>query len=79
MTGGPAGKVARAVCFPWQRLMELGFGLLALSPHSFWAMTPSELVRALYGATALGMAQPAAPAPLARRDLHALMEAFPDA
>jgi len=58
--------------------MELGLGLLARSPHSFWTMTPGELVRALYGATAPGMVQPAAPPPLARRELLALMEVFPD-
>ncbi|WP_422364678.1 phage tail assembly chaperone [Pyruvatibacter mobilis] len=59
--------------------METGLGRLRLPPHVFWAMTLCELVRATAGATAPAMAHPAAPSPpLARRDLSALMEAFPD-
>ncbi|MEQ8746948.1 phage tail assembly chaperone [Pyruvatibacter sp.] len=58
--------------------MQTGLGLVALPPTQFWAMTPSELVRALDGATAPVTARPAAPSPLARRDLLQLMEACPD-
>jgi uncharacterized phage protein (TIGR02216 family) len=51
--------------------MAVGFGLLRLSPKTFWAMTPIEFERA---------ARPfrgrvAAPA---RAELAALMRAFPD-
>lgn len=68
--------------------MQAGLGLLALPPEPFWAMTLRELTCALDGAGALPpapgarargiMAHPAAPSPLARRDLLSLMESFPD-
>jgi len=62
--------------------MAAGLGALALPPDVFWAMTPCELARALDGAAPVprphAMAHPAAPSPLARRDLLSLMEAFPD-
>lgn len=65
--------------FPWRSLMEFGLGRLGLPPEQFWTMTVSELVRALSGATAPVLAQPAASfPPLARRDLSSLMESFPD-
>ncbi len=52
--------------------MAAGFGLLRLSPKTFWSMTPRELERAL---SVLPQAATAAP----RRDeLAALMRAFPD-
>ena len=57
--------------FPWEEAIGLGLGILKLSPHDLWAMTPRELafaIRALTGATA----------PLMRSDLRDLMKRFPD-
>lgn len=50
--------------------MELGLGVLRLSPDSFWRMTPREL------AAAAGLSQTGGD--LSRRELDALMTAFPD-
>ena len=58
--------------FPWDAAMGFGFGVLKLSPETFWRMTPRELahaVRAVRGPTT---------APLARTDFDALLRAFPD-
>jgi uncharacterized phage protein (TIGR02216 family) len=51
--------------------MAVGFGLLRLSPKTFWAMTPIEFERAARPLRS-GIAAPA------RADLAALMRAFPD-
>lgn len=51
--------------------MALGLGLLRLSPASFWAMTPRELVSA---AAAFDRAH----SPPPRASLEALMAQFPD-
>ncbi|MEP9371020.1 rcc01693 family protein [Mesorhizobium sp. KR1-2] len=58
--------------FPWDQVMAMGFGLLRLSPHAFWAMTPREFERA---ASVLKRAAGEAPR---REDMLALMQAFPD-
>ena len=60
---------AAAEGFPWRRLMELGLGVLRLSPKDFWAATPSEIAAAFPTSTM--------PAP-ARADLDRLMREFPD-
>ncbi len=52
--------------------MAIGFGLLRLSPHTFWKMTPVEFERAL---SAL---HPGRTTPPGRKTLAALMRAFPD-
>jgi uncharacterized phage protein (TIGR02216 family) len=52
--------------------MQLGLGVLRLSPRDFWAMTPRELEAAL----SAGVAH--APRPMARPDLERLMQLFPD-
>lgn len=52
--------------------MAIGFGLLRLAPETFWAMTPIEFGRAIGGLS------PGRVSPPARRDLAALMRAFPD-
>ncbi|WP_442866020.1 phage tail assembly chaperone [Aminobacter sp. HY435] len=52
--------------------MAAGFGLLRLSPASFWAMTPRELERAMSV-----LSQGRGNAPL-RVQLETLMAAFPD-
>lgn len=54
--------------------MRAGLGLLRLSPQSFWTMTPRELAAALEGAFGRSFS-----APLARGELTALIERFPDA
>jgi uncharacterized phage protein (TIGR02216 family) len=51
--------------------MHIGLGLLRLSPHDFWAMTPRELL----AATGLGRAGNGT---LRRVDLAGLMARFPD-
>lgn len=67
----PAGP---APSFPWKQMMQIGFGVLRLSPQQFWSMTPRELASATRGACGL----PASLSPPARRDLTALMHRFPD-
>ncbi|MDQ6436888.1 phage tail assembly chaperone [Mesorhizobium sp. LHD-90] len=59
--------------FPWDTAMAVGFGLLRLSPHDFWAMTPREIERAM------SFFKTGASAPPGRNELAALMMAFPDA
>jgi uncharacterized phage protein (TIGR02216 family) len=54
--------------------MEIGLGVLGLSPPVFWMMTPSELQAALRGrlgpaSAALGMT---------RDDLASMMQRYPD-
>jgi uncharacterized phage protein (TIGR02216 family) len=53
--------------------MEIGLGLLGLTPLVFWAMTPKELDAALRGRFGAG-----APSALSRGDLGQLMQQFPD-
>ena len=52
--------------------MQFGFGVLHLSPEAFWRMTPRELALAIIAVRGR------APAPIARGDFDALMQAFPD-
>lgn len=55
--------------FPWRRMMELGLGVLRLSPRDFWAATPREIAAAF----------PAQHAPtMGRAALDDLMQHFPD-
>ena len=55
--------------FPWRRMMELGLGVLRLSPAEFWAATPREIAAAfpLHGRDVPG-----------RAVLDGLMQQFPD-
>lgn len=53
--------------------MAAGFGLMGLSPSTFWAMTPRELAAAMRGR--LG---PRVAAPLSRSDLTGLIARYPD-
>ena len=54
--------------FPWEHFMELGLGVLRLSPKDFWAATPREIAAAFGG-----------PAPaLARSSFEDLMKKYPD-
>ena len=57
--------------FPWAEAIGFGFGVLRLSPHDFWAMTPRELAHAIKTVTG-------AVAPLQRDDLTNLMARYPD-
>lgn len=59
--------------FPWARAMQIGMGLLRLSPRDFWAMTLPELNAAAIGA---GLAQ--GPDTMTRQTLEALRVKFPD-
>ncbi len=52
--------------------MAVGFGLLRLSPKTFWSMTPREMERAM------SVIWPASGLNLGREELAALMSAFPD-
>jgi uncharacterized phage protein (TIGR02216 family) len=58
--------------FPWDRIMAAGFGLLRLSPGTFWSMTPRELERAM------SVLAPAPGARIGRRELAELMRIYPD-
>jgi len=53
--------------------MAAGFGLLGLSPATFWAMTPRELAAGLRGR--LG---PSPAGPPSREELSALLTRYPD-
>jgi uncharacterized phage protein (TIGR02216 family) len=52
--------------------MAVGFGLLRLSPMTFWAMTPREFERAMSVLSGRANATPR------RADLAELMRVFPD-
>ena len=54
--------------FPWARFMELGLGVLRLSPKDFWNATPREIAAAFGGA---------APQ-LHRASFEDLMRRYPD-
>ncbi len=58
--------------FPWEAAMQIGFGVLKLSPDAFWRMTPRELAAAI---TAL---RGGAAEPMRRARLNELMQHFPD-
>ena len=58
--------------FPWDTVMAVGFGLLRISPKTFWSMTPREIERAM------SVIWPASGLNLGREELAALMSAFPD-
>lgn len=54
--------------FPWQRMMELGLGVLRLPPQEFWAATPREISAAFGGPRA----------EMGRGRFAELMERYPD-
>jgi uncharacterized phage protein (TIGR02216 family) len=54
--------------FPWTRFMELGIGVLRLSPKDFWNATPREIAAAFGGP----------PLPLQRSSFEDLMRRYPD-
>jgi uncharacterized phage protein (TIGR02216 family) len=58
--------------FPWTQAMQFGFGVLHLSPDTFWRMTPREL------AHAIAAVRGRTPAPIERGDFNELMKRFPD-
>jgi uncharacterized phage protein (TIGR02216 family) len=53
-------------------VIHVGLGLLRLSPHDFWSMTPKEF------ALATGPARGASTVAPTRADLSRLMREFPD-
>ncbi len=53
--------------------MQMGLGILKLSPRDFWAMTPKELALAITGLTGLQEN-----ANLSRADFNTLLQRFPD-
>ncbi|WP_280139308.1 rcc01693 family protein [Methyloceanibacter marginalis] len=69
---GDEGGVGQRDPFSWGDAMKAGLGALRLAPHVFWAMTPREFDAALKGAFG------DVASPLSRRDLAALMGAYPD-
>ena len=59
--------------FPWDQAIGFGLGVLRLSPHAFWSMTPRELAaayRGLTGKESLGE--------LPREAMLAMLDDFPD-
>jgi len=58
--------------FPWDEAMAFGLGVLRLSPHAFWAMTPRELMAAHRGVVGQGGEA------VGRARLNNLMGQFPD-
>ena len=53
--------------------MAVGFGVLALTPAAFWAMTPREFAAAMRGR--LG---PLPEVPPSKHDLAAMIARYPD-
>jgi uncharacterized phage protein (TIGR02216 family) len=65
-------KPAETTGTRWEDILALAYGVMRLPPDAFWAMTPREFDAA---------ARPYLPSAstfTARRDLAALMRAFPD-
>jgi uncharacterized phage protein (TIGR02216 family) len=61
---------------PWTGMMEIAFGVLRLSPESFWKMTPCEWQAGVRG---WKQSRGIDPDPVIERgDLCALMQQFPD-
>lgn len=58
--------------FPWEAAMQVGFGVLKLSPDAFWRMTPREL------AAAISALRGGADEPIRRARMDELMRRFPD-
>lgn len=58
--------------FPWDEAIGFGLGVLRLSPHAFWSMTPRELALAIRAVTGDDSG------PLRRGELADLMRRFPD-
>ena len=58
--------------FPWSDAMKFGFGILRLSSHDFWAMTPLEL------AAACKALNPVNAKRMDRKTMENLMTRFPD-
>ncbi len=61
-----------AAPFPWREAMAIGFGVLRLSSHEFWALTPRELAAAIEGLGGRGAA------PMDRAAFEALARRYPD-
>jgi uncharacterized phage protein (TIGR02216 family) len=58
--------------FPWGQMMQLGLGLLRLSPTEFWRSTPREI------AAALGSPPKPTDERALRQNLDAMMREYPD-
>ena len=58
--------------FPWDDVMQFGFGVLKLSSRDFWAMTPREM------AFAMRAFAPSSNTPLSRSSFDELLTNFPD-
>ncbi|MET0445039.1 MAG: rcc01693 family protein [Pseudorhodoplanes sp.] len=58
--------------FPWEAAMQVGFGVLRLSPDAFWRMTPREL------AAAMVVLRGGMPEAIGRARLTEMMQLFPD-
>lgn len=58
--------------FPWEAAMQVGFGILRLSPDAFWRMTPRELAAAITALRGGGGET------IGRDRLAELMRQFPD-
>lgn len=58
--------------FPWTEAMRFGFGVLRLSPRSFWGLTPRELAAAFEAVSGPRGVTPA------RSRLDELMRRYPD-
>ncbi len=71
---GPQQNAKALLPFPWDDAIAAGLGILRLPPAVFWAMTPRELGLAMRGAAGISALAPS----LARADLAALMQRFPD-
>jgi uncharacterized phage protein (TIGR02216 family) len=58
--------------FPWDAAMQVGFGVLRLSPDAFWRMTPREL------SAAITVLRGESVEAIGRARLTELMQRFPD-
>lgn len=67
--------------YNWQKLMEIGMGVLRIPPDQFWQMTMPEFKAAFDGyliSLGTNKGELSAMLPLSKEELVALQQKFPD-
>jgi len=62
---------------PWPRLLEIAYGVLRLTPETFWSMTPCEWMSGLKGWKE-SHGSPVSASAITRQEMLQLMARFPD-
>ncbi len=63
---------------PWRRLMEIGLGMMRLTPEVFWSMTMPEFLAAYDGWLETQGRRASEAAVPTRAEIDAMMARFPD-